>query len=287
MPSDPITRYVQWMRTKGLSTSLIARRSSVLRAAEYQMGVGLLKASPEDVTRFLAAEQKRGLSDATRHIYAGHLRTFYSWAIRAGLSRRNPVIGAAVPKRPRYLPRPIADQQLHRAFTAAEPRTRLILALASMAGLRAVEIARLRREDIIDHGDEPSILVHGKGDKPRMVSLSPQLLAELLRYGMPKRGPIIRRLDDGKHPVSPSLISSVANRHLHELGISDTLHSCRHWSATSLYRDTRDIRLVQETLGHSSPAVTAIYVAYSSEKAPAAMERLGVRLLAPIEAPAT
>jgi len=79
--------------------------------------------------------------------------------------------------------------------------------------------------------------------------------------------------------VSSSLISSVANAHLHSLGIDDTLHSCRHWSATSLYRDTKDIRFVQETLGHSSPATTAVYAAYSSEKAPGAMERLGGRLV--------
>jgi len=185
---DQIVRYVAWMRTKGLSASLISRRAAVLRSFEHASRRPLLKATDEDVTAYLAKEQKRGISDATRHIYAGHLRAFYNWAIKRGIARRNPVLSAAVPRRPRYLPRPIGDQQLQTALDAAEPRARIILALAALAGLRAIEIARLRREDIIDHTAEPRVLVHGKGDKPRMVSLSPQLLAELRRYGMPRRG---------------------------------------------------------------------------------------------------
>lgn len=278
MPIDLVTRYIQWMRTKGLSASLVQRRSSVLRAAEHVMGVALAKATPDHVTALMRFEQDRGMCDATRHVYAGHLRAFYGWAVANGHARRNPVLGAAVPRRPRYLPRPIPDKLLIEAFASAAPRVRMILALAAMGGLRACEIARLRREDVIDHTDTPRLFVHGKGDKQRVVSLSASLLAELHAYGMPRRGPIIRRWDGVNGHVSPSLVSSAANDHLHSLGISDTLHSLRHWSATTLYRDTKDIRLVQETLGHGSPATTAIYADWASEDQPAAMSRMALRL---------
>lgn len=186
------------------------------------------------------------------------------------------MIGAAVPKRPRYLPRPINDTDLALAMVTADPRTRVILALAGFAGLRAVEIARLKRDDVLDRNDPPMLLVHGKGDKPRTVPLSELLLAELRAYGLPNRGPVIRRLDGLHTHVSPSLVSHTANRHLHGIGIPDTLHSLRHRTGTVLYRKTRDIRLVQDVLGHASPASTAIYTDWSKEDAPRAMEQLAL-----------
>lgn len=279
MPRDPLTDYVLWMRHRGLAPGMINRRASFLRAAEKIIDGPLLRAQPADITRLVGIEKARGLSDATLYVYAGHLRAFYGWAIGHGHTRRNPVLSAATPRRPQYLPRPIADGPLGVAMLTADDRVRVILMLAALAGLRAVEIARLRREDILDHMDPPVLVVHGKGGKPRLVSLSSPLSMELHRYGLPKRGPVVRRLDGKPGHVSPSLVSSVANRHLHELGITDTLHSLRHFAGTALYRQTRDIRLVQDTLGHASPSTTALYAAWAREDAPSAMEELARKVV--------
>lgn len=245
------------------------------------MGVPLLRATADDITRLIAAGRKRGLADSTLYTYTGHLSAFYGWALREGISRRNPLYAAATPRRPKYLPRPIADGPLGEAISTADDRTRVILALAALGGLRACEIARLRREDVLDHMDAPMMLVHGKGDKPRVVPLSSALAGELHRYGLPRRGPVIRRLDGLYAHVSPSLVSLVANRHLHDLGIPDTLHSLRHFTGTTLYRDTKDIQLVQAILGHESPVTTVGYAAWDRGDAPAAMDRLAARLALP------
>ena len=275
MPRDPINDYVTWMHQRSLTQGLINRRSAFLRATEQGIGRPLIGAQAAQINAYLASERARGLIDATIYVYAGHLRAFYGWAISHNWTRRNPMVAVATPRRPKYLPRPIADGPLGMALMTADDRARIILMLAALAGMRAVEIARLRREDILDHMDPPGMVVHGKGDKPRIVALSAPLLTELHRYGLPKRGPVIRRLDGKPGHVSPSLISIVANRHLHELGIPDTLHSLRHFAGTSLYRQTRDIRLVQEVLGHASPSTTAIYTEWAKEDAPAALEQLG------------
>lgn len=276
MPRDPVNDYVYWMRTRGLSKSLIARRSSLLRAAETIMGATLTSATTSHVAALIAHDRRRGLADATLYVYVGHLRAFYGWAIQNGRCRRNPTLGAPTPRRPRYLPRPIAEGDLQLAIATAEPRVRMVLALAGLAGLRAVEIARLRREDVLDNHLPRSLLVQGKGDKPRAVPLSECLLEELRAYGLPPRGPVIRRHDDQHGHVSPSLVSTVANTHLHAMGFPDTLHSLRHRTGTALYRNTRDIRFVQEVLGHASPSTTAIYTMWSVPDAPAAMEQLAL-----------
>lgn len=285
MPSDPITDYIRWMRTKGLSTQLVNRRASQLRAAEKILNTPLLRFRHEQVTALVERGRNRGLADSTLYTYSGHLRSFYSWAMITGRARSSPMMGAAIPKRPRYLPRPIAETDLELAMATADARTRVVLALASMAGLRAVEIARLDRDDVMDRHEPPTLLVHGKGDKPRLVPLSSALLLELQAYGLGRRGPVIRRLDGLHTQVSPSLISTLANRHLHAMGIPDTLHSLRHRAGTVLYRKTKDIRLVQDVLGHASPAQTAIYAMWSTEDAPRAMEQLALPVVTPVPAP--
>ncbi len=44
-----------------------------------------------------------------------------------------------------------------------------------------------------------------------------------------------------------------------DLRLELRLYSLRHTASTRAYRATRDLRLVQDQLGHSSPNVTAIY----------------------------
>lgn len=138
MHGDPLNDYIQFMRYRHLSRGLIARRASLLRAAERRIGRNLLRATPDDITAFLGAIRDTGVADSTLYVYAGHLRAFYGWALQQGRARRNPVVGAAVPRRPRYLPRPIPDDRLAVALGTAEPRVRIVLALAAFAGLRAV-----------------------------------------------------------------------------------------------------------------------------------------------------
>lgn len=55
------------------------------------------------------------------------------------------------------------------------------------------------------------------------------------------------------------------------LGHEATTHTLRHRAATVAYRGTRDLRAVQELLGHSRPETTAGYVAIEDEAIRAAM----------------
>ena len=153
------------------------------------------------------------------------------------------------------------------------------LVLAAWAGLRAMELAALRREDVHEHDDPPMLVVRdGKGQKGRAVPLSRLVLDEL--------APILDAHDsahpwlfpsrlDHRRSVSAGTVSNLANEHLRSLGNPDTLHSLRHRFASELYRVTLDLRLCQEMLGHASPATTAIYTAFSPTRAAAAVQEMG------------
>jgi integrase/recombinase XerC len=180
---------------------------------------------------------------------------------------------AATPKLPRRVPRPAVDAELLQAITTAPRRVRLMLVLAGFEGLRAIELARLDRADILDTAQPPVMILRGKGARERVVPLSAPVLAEIRRYQPPHNGPVFER-GDGQHGHNTgSRISQIVSEYLRDNRFTFTLHQARHRFATSVYRDTRDLRLVQELLGHSSPQSTAIYTAFASRAAEDAVRR--------------
>ena len=148
--------------------------------------------------------------------------------------------------------------------------------LAGWAGLRAKEIALLRRECVLDAAATPVLLVAWdatKGHFERVVPMSGFVLGEVVPY-LPRSGWVFRRGDGGRGPNRPSRVSHLAADYLHGAGIPATLHQLRHWFGTEVYRLTKDLRLVQELLGHQDPATTAGYAAIVQADAIGVVEQL-------------
>ena len=63
-------------------------------------------------------------------------------------------------------------------------------------------------------------------------------------------------------PVSPAFVRQMIRRYGERIDLPHHKrhpHALRHTFGTELYRQTRDLRLVQTVLGHSSPQVTQLY----------------------------
>ena len=253
--------------------SVYARRRALIRM-QALIPVPLLEASGQDLAAW--REQLLELTPASVRGYVSHARSFYDWAIGAGLLEQNPAAALPVPRRPRMLPRPIGAEDLAVALAAAPGRIRPWLVLAAWAGLRAKEIALLRRDHVLDGARPPVLLIAAdatKGHAERTVPLSVFVLAEVVP-GLPRSGWAFRRHDGGRGPNHPSLISHLANRHLHGCGSPATLHQLRHRFASEAYHASRDLRIVQELLGHRDPATTAGYAAFDRSDARAAVEAI-------------
>lgn len=156
-------------------------------------------------------------------------------------------------------------------------RNRLILYLMGVEGLRNVEVHRLCLEDI--NWDIKALLIRGKGARNRMDPIYPceetfKILKEYLD-SIPK---------DTKHPIqkdgalTPLILSNSARNYLGRISrngirlimnkaltkchLKQSGYSChifRHSCGTNLYQQTKDLRLVQETLRQRDPKITARY----------------------------
>jgi integrase/recombinase XerC len=222
-------------------------------------------------------ERRREVSSQTLRVETSHAREFYRWAVMERLIDQDPTRLLVTPSVPRGRPHPIEDADLARAIAEATPMMAATLGLAAFSGFRACEIAQLDWSHLhLNERPAWARIEEGKGGHSRDVHI-PSALVELLRALPDRHGPVIRPMRGERRYCTPARISQRANTYLHEeVGLpEETLHHLRHRFATRMYAECRDIRAVQEELGHRSPTTTAIYVAASSTTAANAVEAAG------------
>lgn len=262
-----VQSHLRWCERRGLRPNTIyARKNTLARVGRYA-GRCACNLDRTTVDRWWADHPA---TPAARAVDLSHLRSFYRWGIEAGVVSEDPTSHLPVPRRKRGLPRPVSEDEMARAIDHAPPRVREALVLAAYAGLRGCEIATLRGEDLL--WDQGLLLVHdGKGGRQRVVPMHPEVkrtLSPLART----RGALLRKVNG--QPITTKALQKQVSLYLNAIGCDSTLHAFRHRFGSRLYAETTDLRLVQEMLGHASPATTAVYTAWSPDRARAGIGAL-------------
>ena len=149
------------------------------------------------------------------------------------------------------------------------PRYRVCLSTIYSCGLRLQEGTNLRVADI-DSARMMLHVRHGKGAKDRYVPLPERTLALLRQYWKTHRNPLLLFPAEGRNhidlaqasePMSKSSVQDAFHAALQESGNNKraSVHTLRHSWATHLLETGVNLRLIQEWLGHSSPATTSVY----------------------------
>ncbi len=273
--AEVLAAHLAHLRLLGRSERTVYdRERAVIRLAAWLRPVPVLAATAADLGAWRASLT---VGDQAVVVYCAHVAGFYAFAVTRGIIDSNPAGALPVPSPPRGVPRPVSEEDLAAALACASPRVRPWLVLAGWAGMRAKEIALLKRDCVLDTAASPAILIARnatKGRRERLIPASRFVLGELRLAGLPKSGYVFPRHDGRSGPNTPSLISGLAAVALREAGSAATLHMCRHRFLTMVYRETRDIRLVQELAGHASPATTAMYTKLDQASSAAAVEML-------------
>jgi integrase/recombinase XerC len=191
----------------------------------------------------------------TMHRILSTLSSFYRYLIVQGATESNPVMAM---DRPRIKQEEIVylkhDQVLHLINAIESPRDRLIIRTIYATGVRVSELCSINIEDI-DFGDH-IIKIRGKGGKIRTVFIDDRTLEDIrtLIEGR-TMGPLFQG-QQGKH-LSPRTVQRIFHQYA-PAGI--TPHKIRHSYASELYRRSKNLRVVQENLGHSSIRTTEVYL---------------------------
>jgi site-specific recombinase XerD len=254
-----------------MSEVTIIERIRVIALFAAESGISPLTAQPLEIMKWLGSHTG-DWSESTAATYHSYLRSWFKWLTIMDHRIDNPMIKLASPRYPERVARPVSDDGLVRLLvTPVHHRTRVMILLAALAGLRVHEIAKVRGEDI--DLSRPAMYVQGKGRVQAWLPLHILLVDAALT--MPTRGwwfPANRRRPG--HHVHSRSVSDIIGNAMRRADVRGVPHGLRHWYGTTLLDDGADLRTVQELLRHKSVATTQIYTKVPDERRHFAVDRL-------------
>ncbi|MCP1662857.1 MAG: integrase [Methanocalculus sp. MSAO_Arc1] len=257
-----IPRYLNHLKMRNYSVKTIDTYGRVLLdfstyCAEVQgLGDPAVDTDGYDITQFLAESSgTRSLSATTMNRYISTLNSFYRFLVGQQVLPANPVLGVDRPKIKGRELLYLKHADVVSLLDAIEnTRDRLIIRTIYATGVRVSELCGISVKDI--DFQEQTIRIQGKGDKIRTVFIDEETLSEIRSYlGSRKNGPLFTGHNGS--PLSPRTIQHIFRKYAPS-GI--TPHKIRHSYASELYRRSRNLRVVQENLGHSSIKTTEVYL---------------------------
>lgn len=245
-----IEGWTDTLRAAGLSAQTIkSRRYKMVHLAALLMPSGPEDVTTEQIVQVFARQQWK---PETRKAYRNTISSFFRWLHKSCRRSDDPSLDVPRVKKPHAHPRPCPDRYIAAAMEKATAAEKLMIRLGAECGLRRGEIARVHSDDVVADSAGHSLIVRGKGDKQRIVSLPDDLAAIVMDangYLFPGRF--------GGH-VEESYIGDHIS---HLLPDGYAAHTLRHRFATTAYAATHDLFVVAELLGHESVETTEHYVA--------------------------
>lgn len=228
------------------------------------------------------SETQKPLAPSSVRRVLSAIRSFHKWALREGITNRDPSAGVKGPKSGSSLPKALSVEQVARLLEGAGPaedpaalRDLALLEFLYGCGARVSEAMRLSVDDLDFEGDFAVVRLLGKGNKERLVPLGGFAVRALQAY-LTRGRPALAAKGGG----SPSLFLNLRgaplsrqsaweriDRAATRAGLAGRVspHTLRHSFATHLLEGGASIREVQELLGHASVSTTQIYTRLSPQ----------------------
>lgn len=235
-----------------------------------------------DLREWANSMENKGLSAATRARKISSVKSFFKYLFKMEIVDRNPTDGLEIPKLEKKQPIVISNDDASELLFHAKNdgrsemfyfRDYSIIATFLFTGIRREELTNITLNDMNLEND--TILIHGKGNKQRIVYINETLHAILSEYIKIYRNRIKKAKDSiflfpssCSEKVSVETVNNIVNKFFTSAGIKKkgiNAHILRKRFATSAFDATHDIMTVSKLLGHSSPTITERYVAINEE----------------------
>ncbi len=229
----------------------------------------------ETMTAFLDHLQNCDLASSSIARNLASIRMFFRYLMLESVLAESQVDLISSPKLWQRLPRVLSPDMVNELLNAPigssdryYRRDRAMLAVMYATGCRVSEVTGLKLTDL--NMTERYARCTGKGNKQRMVSLTPVAIQAITQYLSIERSDMVTNAvgDEGWLFVTRSgrrmnreTVWALIQRYAIRSGCGSEIspHTLRHSFATHLLAGGADIRALQEMLGHANIRTTQIY----------------------------
>jgi site-specific recombinase XerD len=273
--AEKVEIYLSARAIEGLSDlTLQGAEGELKRFAEY-VNKPTVQITTADIRKYLASDKQWMMSTVDNKL--SKIKTFFGWLVREEILLRDPSAKIKPPKKPKRLPKALNIEELELVRESCKTlRERALMEVMYSTGCRLSEIMNMKINDI--SGTEMSAKVIGKGDKERVVYLTPKAMYHLRKY-LESRNDDCEYLFVTDHKPARKMANRTIERIIDKIQsrakISKKLtpHVFRHTAATLMMENGADLADVQQILGHENPSTTLVYAHVSEERKKQAHKR--------------
>ncbi|WKA53443.1 tyrosine-type recombinase/integrase [Planococcus shixiaomingii] len=275
---DVFKEYYYYCEAKGFTQkTMINKKQELKQVKEYLMHkraiTELESVTSYDLKAYVRMKQIAGLQPQSIVSMFKIVHAFFSWCEKEEYLTVNIASKVETPNVPKKILKGFTGKEVHsmvEAFTYKtylEARNKAIIAMLADTGIRAMEIRGLQSLGV----KETTILVNGKGNKERMVFISPALKRILIKYERMKKqyfngkdvnvNYFLSYTGSGLSHVALDSIIKEAGKRAGITGKRVSPHTFRHFYAvTCLNEGKMDVYSLSRLLGHSDITVTQRYL---------------------------
>lgn len=247
---------------------------------QQQFGeTGIAGITASFVRSWLARLKDDGQSAKSIHRKISSLRSFFKYQLRTGVLEKTPMTAISAPKLPRRLPAFLKEPETKELAKLMKNNSEdwnslnasMLIMLFYNTGMRLSELINLRDTQV--DASRNQIKVLGKGNKERVIPVSPETISAIREYRQEKKREFASADDvllvtaKGKK-LYPKYAYLLVKQYLGAVSTLDkkSPHVLRHTFATHLLNAGADLNAVKELLGHASLASTQVYTHNTIEK---------------------
>jgi len=292
--SEAITRFESYLQAEDRSPHTINSYIGDLRllAAWLDDDPGIGDIKPDCLVAFVASDRVRLKADGRKKApgsvnkVRASLRSFFRHLVDMGHLSTSPARVLRLRPADNALPAVLAQGEQERLLKtvaagekAPDRRDRVMAELLLGTGIRLASLVDLDISDV--RLDEGRMVIQAKGGRQQKVFLRTDLrvllrehIEGLAAQGI-RSGPLFRSSRGTR--ISRRQVQVRLKGWVEAAGIEKpiTVHSMRHSFGSRLYAKTKDLRLVQQALGHRSVTTAQIYTHLVDGALEAAIEGLG------------
>lgn len=223
----------------------------------------------QTIRSYVASQHRKGMSGKSLQRQLSSIRTLFTYLCKHQYMDNNPAKQIPAPKSPKRLPNTLSVDQVNTllSFKADTPlafRDLSFMELFYSCGLRLSELTGLNLSNI--DWEQQTLTVVGKGNKQRRVPFGNKAM-QALKNWLTERGALAKEDESavfvsrsGDRLSNSSIQQRMKKWALHQ-GIDMKLypHMLRHSFASHMLESSKDLRAVQELLGHANLSTTQIY----------------------------